>query len=43
MEMTKNIKNCQEDLSKITGQMPVLTKFKKSISTLKQEKIAIQV
>ena len=35
----KIIKSCEEDLSKITGQKPVITKFKKSISNFKQEKI----
>ena len=35
----KILKTCEEDLSKITGQMPVTTKFKKSISNLKLEKI----
>ena len=32
------LKTCQEDLSKITGQMPVVTKFKKSISNFKTRK-----
>ena len=31
----KIIKSCEEDLAKITGQKPVLTKFKKSISNFK--------
>ena len=31
----KIIKSCEEDLSKITGQKPVTTKFKKSISNFK--------
>ena len=35
---TKILKTCQEDLSKITGQMPVITKFKKSISNFKTRK-----
>ena len=35
---SKILKTCEEDLSKITGQKPVTTKFKKSISNLKQEK-----
>ena len=34
----KILKTCQEDLSKITGQMPVVTKFKKSISNFKTRK-----
>jgi len=32
---TKIIKSCEEDLAKITGQKPVITKFKKSISNFK--------
>ena len=32
---TKIIKSCEEDLGKITGQKPVITKFKKSISNFK--------
>jgi len=35
---TKILKSCEEDLSKITGQMPVTTKFKKSISNFKTRK-----
>ena len=35
---TKILKTCQEDLSKITGQLPVVTKFKKSISNFKTRK-----
>ena len=35
---TKIIKACEEDLSKITGQKPVVTKFKKSISNFKTRK-----
>ena len=35
---TKILKTCEEDLSKITGQMPVTTKFKKSISNFKTRK-----
>ena len=31
----KIIKSCEEDLSKITGQKPVITKFKKSIFLMK--------
>ena len=34
----KIIKSCDEDLSKITGQKPVITKFKKSISNFKTRK-----
>ena len=32
---TKIIKSCEEDLARITGQKPVITKFKKSISNFK--------
>jgi len=35
---SKIIKSCEEDLSKITGQKPVVTKFKKSISNFKTRK-----
>ena len=34
----KIIKSCEEVLSKITGQKPVITKFKKSISNFKTRK-----
>ena len=34
----KIIKSCEDDLSKITGQKPVTTKFKKSISNFKTRK-----
>tara|TARA_Y100001970_G_scaffold270389_1_gene364216 strand:- start:47 stop:601 length:555 start_codon:yes stop_codon:yes gene_type:complete len=34
----KIIQTCEEDLSKITGQKPVTTKFKKSISNFKTRK-----
>ena len=34
----KIVKFCEEDLSKITGQKPVITKFKKSISNFKTRK-----
>ncbi len=34
----KIIKSCEEDLAKITGQKPVTTKFKKSISNFKTRK-----
>ena len=35
---TKIIKSCEEDLAQITGQKPVITKFKKSISNFKTRK-----
>ena len=35
---SKIIKTCEEDLSKISGQKPVTTKFKKSISNFKTRK-----
>ena len=35
---SKIIKSCEEDMSKITGQKPVITKFKKSISNFKTRK-----
>ena len=35
---SKIIKSCSEDLSNITGQKPVITKFKKSISNFKTRK-----
>ena len=35
---SKILKSCQEDLSKITGQKPVVTKFKTSISNFKTRK-----
>ena len=34
----KIVKFCEEDLSKIAGQKPVITKFKKSISNFKTRK-----
>ena len=34
----KTLKSCQEDLANITGQMPVITKFKKSIANFKTRK-----
>ena len=34
----KIIKSCKEDLAKITGQEPVITSFKKSISNFKTRK-----
>ena len=35
---SKIVKSCQEDLAKIAGQKPVITKFKKSISNFKTRK-----
>ena len=35
---SKILKSCEEDLAKITGQKPVVTKFKKSISNFKTRK-----
>ena len=35
---SKIIKSCEEDLAKITGQKPIVTKFKKSISNFKTRK-----
>ena len=35
---SKILKTCEEDLSKITGQKPITTKFKKSISNFKTRK-----
>ena len=35
---SKIMKSCEEDLSKITGQKPAVTKFKKSISNFKTRK-----
>ena len=34
----KIVKSCEDDLAKITGQKPVITKFKKSISNFKTRK-----
>ena len=34
----KILKSCEDDLSKITGQKPVITKFKKSIANFKTRK-----
>ena len=34
----KILKSCEEDLAKITGQKPIITKFKKSISNFKTRK-----
>ena len=35
---TKILKSCEEDMSKITGQKPVITKFKKSVANFKTRK-----
>ena len=35
---SKILKSCQEDLAKITGQAPLVTKFKKSIANFKTRK-----
>ena len=35
---TKIVKSCEEDLANITGQKPVITKFKKSIANFKTRK-----
>ena len=35
---SKIIKSCEEDLAKITGQKPVVTKFKKSVANFKTRK-----
>ena len=35
---SKILKSCEEDLGKITGQKPVITRFKKSISNFKTRK-----
>ena len=35
---SKILKSCEEDLGKIAGQKPVVTKFKKSISNFKTRK-----
>ena len=34
----KILKSCQDDLAKITGQKPVITKFKKSVANFKTRK-----
>ena len=34
----KILKSCEEDLSKITGQKPVITKFRKSVANFKTRK-----
>jgi len=35
---TKIMKSCEEDLAKITGQKPIITKFKKSVANFKTRK-----
>tara|TARA_Y100001935_G_scaffold230956_1_gene211662 strand:- start:622 stop:1176 length:555 start_codon:yes stop_codon:yes gene_type:complete len=35
---TKILKSCEEDMAKITGQKPVVTKFKKSVANFKTRK-----
>ena len=35
---SKILKSCEEDLAKITGQKPVITRFKKSIANFKTRK-----
>ena len=35
---SKIIKSCEEDMAKITGQKPVITKFKKSVANFKTRK-----
>ena len=35
---SKIIKSCEEDLGKLTGQKPVITKFKKSVANFKTRK-----
>ena len=35
---TKILKSCQEDMAKIAGQNPIITKFKKSIANFKTRK-----
>ena len=35
---TKILKSCEEDLGKISGQKPVITKFKKSVANFKTRK-----
>ena len=35
---SKIVKSCQEDISNITGQKPIITKFKKSIANFKTRK-----
>ena len=35
---SKILKSCEEDMAKITGQLPVITKFKKSVANFKTRK-----
>ena len=35
---SKILKSCQEDLAKISGQKPIVTKFKKSVANFKTRK-----
>ena len=35
---SKILKSCEEDMSKITGQKPIITKFKKSVANFKTRK-----
>ena len=35
---SKILKSCEEDIAKITGQKPVITKFKKSVANFKTRK-----
>ena len=35
---SKILKSCEEDMAKITGQKPVVTKFKKSVANFKTRK-----
>ena len=35
---SKILKSCEEDMGKITGQKPVITKFKKSVANFKTRK-----
>jgi large subunit ribosomal protein L5 len=35
---SKIVKSCQEDLAKISGQKPIITKFKKSVANFKTRK-----
>ena len=35
---SKLLKSCEEDLAKITGQKPIITKFKKSVANFKTRK-----
>ena len=38
---SKILKSCEEDMAKITGQKPVITKFKKSVANFKTRKGSI--